>query len=348
MRLLDVHTIRHAGKPHYIELYHGDLAAIPREIAVDLLVVSAFEGDYTPTSSSLIGALHRRGINVGEMAAEKEFDLRETTSCWISQAISGEHPHVGFRRLLCFEPGIDRVPAEVVGDVFRAIVPLTLTELPVRTLATSVLATGDRANDAEEMLGALFRAAGQWIRHGLGVEAIRIVVYRQSDVEPMRLSFGRLAEEDAASAPRGNGRATSSAPPPYDFFISYSRNDSDDVAVLQDTLRKLHPGVRLFVDQNEIDPGDSWQSRIDEAIGACRKVIAVLTPSFFTSKPCMEELNMARVRHRNTGDVIVPLHVRSAELSLYTQTLHVLDCCEGDRVLMKDACRKMIDVLPPI
>jgi hypothetical protein len=64
--LLATHVVRHTAGDKYIKLYQGDLAAIPKNEAVDLLIVSAFPDDYVPTPTSLIGALYRRGISVAK------------------------------------------------------------------------------------------------------------------------------------------------------------------------------------------------------------------------------------------------------------------------------------------
>ena len=48
MKLLDSITIR-GREPKQIELYQGDLTSLTPEEAVDLLVISAFPGNYMPT-----------------------------------------------------------------------------------------------------------------------------------------------------------------------------------------------------------------------------------------------------------------------------------------------------------
>src|SRR6185503_21273459 len=105
-------------QPRRVELYLGDLAAIPKEQAVDLLVLSAFPDDYAPTPTSLIGALDRRSLSVRELATHKAVDLREAFSCWLSAELDRDHPNLGFRQLLCFEPLTRGAPPELVGDVF--------------------------------------------------------------------------------------------------------------------------------------------------------------------------------------------------------------------------------------
>jgi hypothetical protein len=350
MRLLASHTLQHKSGPRFLRLYQGDLSSIPAEETVDLVIVSAFPNDYVPSRTSLIGALYRRGVSVAALAEYKAADLRDATGCWVSQELTKSHPSVGFRRLLCFEPLTRGTPAEVVGDIFRAIVPLTLAGAPIRSVAMPVLAAGDQGNDAAEMLRALFRASVQWLGHGLPLETIKIVVYRDEDVPRLLSAFTVLSEAYGELRAKSIADETPAAAPdaPYDFFISYSREDSAAVDVLIDSVRAARPGVRVFLDRTEINPGDAWQTRLDEALEGCRKVIAVYSPSYFRSKVCMEEFNMARLRHReNDNQVIIPIYLRTADLKLYPRSLHYIDCREGDQERLRSACQGLVEALQP-
>ena len=60
-------------------LYHGDITDLGPDDPVDLLVVSAFPNNYSPTKLSLIGALFREGWSVDSLAKAKEIDLRTTS-----------------------------------------------------------------------------------------------------------------------------------------------------------------------------------------------------------------------------------------------------------------------------
>lgn len=100
MKLLDTLKVYSGSEERKIEIYQGDLTALTPDEAVDILVVSAFPNDYTPTPDSLIGALFEKGISVEQLANNKAQDLRETSSCWISQEIINPPPGIEFKRIL--------------------------------------------------------------------------------------------------------------------------------------------------------------------------------------------------------------------------------------------------------
>jgi hypothetical protein len=155
MHLLAECPVRYRMDTKYIRLYQGDLASIPVSETVDCLVVSAFPDDYTPTPSSVIGALAREGVSVADLAKDKEVDLRESFSCWMSKDLSSRFPTIGFRRLLCFEPLARGNPAELTSDVFSALMPFALGDAPMRSVAMPVLASGDQRFDDAAMFDAL-------------------------------------------------------------------------------------------------------------------------------------------------------------------------------------------------
>src|SRR5690348_1102201 len=80
------------------ELYEGDLTRIGCQ--VDILVASAFKGNYEATKGTVVGALQRSlGLDVAHLASTCDFDFRDALGIWISKPIEGRE----FTRLLCVE-----------------------------------------------------------------------------------------------------------------------------------------------------------------------------------------------------------------------------------------------------
>lgn len=337
MELLDDIRVTHQGRERRVELLTGDLAAIPPEHAVDVLVVSAFPNDYVPTTISLIGALHRAGVSVAALAERKEVDLREFSHCWLSRPVGRAGTH--FRRVLCFEPSFRGQATEVVGDIFRSIVPFTAGPTPIATLAMPLVSTGLRGESPAPMLEALTDAAVHWLANGLPLDRIKIVIRDSPAADDLRAVFAEVKGRHTAPPP---------APPPprFDAFVSYAHKNKASVDRFVGELTTRRPALKLFVDRLELQPGHAWQDELDAAIKDARKVICVLTPDYLSSGMCQEELGMARLRHRVTpGGVILPLYLRSTDVSLFLQGLHYEDAREDDPVKVAAAAERMLQRL---
>ena len=168
MELLDRLDVHQGAETKSIELYRGDLTDGPDE-AVDILVVSAFPDDYLPTWSSLICALWAKGVSVKDLSYTKAVDLRKTCSCWLSAPLAVKPPGIAFDRILCFEPLVRGSPPEVVGDIFRSLVPFLGPNGMGTTVAMPLVACGDQGMPVAKMLSPLLEAAVNWMSHGLPI-----------------------------------------------------------------------------------------------------------------------------------------------------------------------------------
>jgi len=377
----------HGAKPRRIELLQGDLTDLGADEGFDLLVVSAFPDDYLPTRTSLIGALHRKGLSVAALAQDKSVDLRDNFSCWLSKPVSLTDPGLRFTRILCFEPSKRGAPPEVVGDIFRALMPILAEAPDINSIALPIVAAGNQGCSVAEMLPPLLDAALGWLEKGLPLDCIKIVTLRDTQAaEAERIFNARklayLTPRPAAATPLagddfllgggvdrggasdGNFRSMDSgiaspdpapapafetpAEPEYDVFISYSRKNARDSEMLETTLRRLRPEIRIFVDRKNLDVGCAWQIEIFESLDKCRKIVAMLSPEYIASKVCKEEFNIAWLRGREADDdIIFPLYLYSAPLPTYMKYKNFLDCREGDAQRIEEASRRLLETLFP-
>lgn len=293
-------------------------------------MVSAFPDDYIPTPGTLIAALNDRGLSVGDLAENKEQDLRKTYRCWLSGPIP--LPELHFRHIICFEPlsqGLE-LPAMVVGDLFRCLVPLTTAEPWISTVATPLLATGMQRAAQPEMLKAMLDAATHWMRSGLRLDALRIV---------LRTGMDPQVREHLAQTFRDIGKTVESisqSPPPVardfdnDVFISYAHEDGKAVDLLQARINKLDSSIGVYRDTSNLVEGSAWQQSIFNAIDASRLVLPIYSPGYLASKVCLAELHIGWMRHREEGAVLIPALLRSADLPTYMRLFQYTDAREAD------------------
>ncbi|MCJ7680899.1 MAG: toll/interleukin-1 receptor domain-containing protein, partial [Candidatus Aminicenantes bacterium] len=128
----------------------------------------------------------------------------------------------------------------------------------------------------------------------------------------------------------------------YDLFISYSRQNTPDAKRIIGCLKADNPEIRIFYDLMELDYGSSWQQQIFETLDFCRKVVPLYSPPYLLSKVCKDEFNIGLCRHRESKEgVLIPIYLYNAALPTYMKLTQYMDCREGDRERLREACRNI-------
>lgn len=53
----------------------------------------------------------------------------------------------------------------------------------------------------------------------------------------------------------------------YDLFISYSHKDTEIATSIYDYIRKRKPHWKIFIDQQNLNAGTAWQTKLYRSIG---------------------------------------------------------------------------------
>jgi TIR domain/MTH538 TIR-like domain (DUF1863) len=340
---LDRISIKDAEIDRTISLWQGDLSRIPRKHYVDMLIVSAFGGIYEPVPGTLMGALEERGLSVNALSKNKGFDLLDNCGFWISKPLHPGHDNLNIGRLVCFESGHMRDPPEVVGHLFRGLFPF-LDLASDHIVALPLLATGQQQWNKHVMLNALVGAAAEWMRRGLPLKELRIVLSKQENPDELQNAFARIRNKLSNQA----RLPLQPTPRQFDVFISYSSKDVTVKNMLMTEMRKVGKHLNIFDFKNEIDLGQSYQSEIDRSIENARMVACILSPNYFASSECMEELHMARLRNkRGAVRVLLPFYWQSCvgDLALWLQTLNFYDAREMRAEAVTDFARSVCECL---
>ena len=66
----------------------------------------------------------------------------------------------------------------------------------------------------------------------------------------------------------------------------------------------------IFQDRQDIAWGQNWKTRIDEALDTVTLLIPIITPGFFRSQPCRDEITRFLEREQRLGrdDLILPVY----------------------------------------
>lgn len=99
---------------------------------------------------------------------------------------------------------------------------------------------------------------------------------------------------------------TPAAAPSWDVFVAYS---SPDRSAAQQIVEALNPYLRVFVDYEQIRPGDEWDDVLRRAIASAHIVLALVSRrserAFFEREEILRALDLSRATATTT--VLIPL-----------------------------------------
>jgi hypothetical protein len=366
--LLDKIVIGDGDHQKSIQLLCADLAALPAEDAVDVLVISAFNNNYVPVPSTVIGGLYKRGLSVEELAGNKKADLRKQYGCWLSADLTPQQQEqFHFKRILCFEPNtFSNKPYTVVGNIFRCINHFAF-EKENNSVALSLISTGNMEEEIKTMFNALLEAALFWLRQGLPLETIKIVHHKKEIADDLQKYMQEFKGKnnltaDIAVAVSPPLKIEIQAPPEipqergadttpvtkddfeFDIFISYAHVNSDAVDAFIGFLNEIQPELKIFHDKESIEAGTQWFMRIYSSLDKSNRVVVFFSPAYFDSGPCIDEYQCAKARqYKLKKPVLLPVYLYNYDNMLTVFTLDQwLDCREGDNDKLNDACKKIL------
>lgn len=106
---------------------------------------------------------------------------------------------------------------------------------------------------------------------------------------------------------------------PPDAFLSYTRfDDRNDGGAISELRKRLADAVHavsgepftIFQDVDGIGLGEHWPGKLAQLLNDVRFFIPILTPSYFASKACRDELQkfLKAEAERGRNDLVLPIY----------------------------------------
>ncbi|XP_022091472.1 uncharacterized protein LOC110979733 [Acanthaster planci] len=182
------------GNEKSIELCVGDMSKMGTRNKVDILMLSCLPGRYDTPKGTVVHSLQTNlGVNLADLAKDKEVDRRDTCKCWWSKNLG--QIYLPFDRVLCYESG-DHKPntADLASTVFKCLKDISMEQ--ECKIATSLLNTGRQNVGEVEMLEILVEAAILAMGDGLNLTQMMVFIngkYKaEGKCEPQTRNFKEI------------------------------------------------------------------------------------------------------------------------------------------------------------
>lgn len=180
------------------ELHQGDILQFDEKI--DVLVVSAFIGDYQPFPKTLIGALkNQAGISVEQLSKRPFIDMRDEKGVWVSQKLCNKP----FQYIVCVEflnYMIASTDSEWINErlknLFLCLEMLDKFTSNLRAVAMPLIGTGSQKIAPALVLSILFQHGATSLKRCSSFNKIYIIEQKEEKVAAISQAMDQVLKRE--------------------------------------------------------------------------------------------------------------------------------------------------------
>ncbi|ELT94093.1 hypothetical protein CAPTEDRAFT_227952 [Capitella teleta] len=327
-----------------IQLCLGDITALPLTQKVDIIIVSAFAGDYSPVPGTVIEALERNlGLNVEALARNKKEDLRIGFNCWISNYLKD---HLPYRQLVCFERLFkyrEKTLRESVEQMFRALFPAFNNEN--KSVITPLLMTGCQQKDHSMMLTVMVKVAVGWMLLGLPLQLLKIIIYSPTPRKPSKEDQSLITVFQKLKKSIENAPLVIPEPKViYDVYFMKTTPDEPLFHLVLSVLSKLKSNLKFRTLADVAVEDDTWKHDVHLVMQRCRRIVPLLTTEFLKDLSCVDQYNVALCCNRTTQrNILAPICFERMTLPTYMSMVQWINCRDRQPKQISSACEMLLE-----
>lgn len=274
---------------------------------LDVMTVSAFYRDYTPTERSLMGSLFEQGIHARELSLDPAIDLRELCNIWLSKEIPAAS--LPIRRIGCIEMTPLVRSATTSADLEQSILSsiqayflmldlASAAGIPVRSLGLPILGGGAQQISSELVNIPILNECLSFLNRNPVVCDIHVITRNQGQAYQFARSLdcsysftqsSTKAVTTGAATVVATAKSSSAGSPPL-AFISYSSCNKN---IADNLCAKLESnGIKVWYAPRDIRTGD-YASAIVNAISRCTHFVVIVSEQSLKSQHVLNEIDLA-------------------------------------------------------
>jgi hypothetical protein len=205
-----------------------------------------------------------------------------------------------------------------------------------------LIGAGDQGWPPKEMLETILQAAIGWLKRGLPLKLLKIVVRGHQTALNAANVFNSFKELHGTHV----DQSTADEQQSHHVFMSYAREEADMASFVTQKLKNQQRDVNFFLDQANLREGLFWPMQIADALDSAHRVVALYSPNYWSSKNCQMEFLAALARQNDTGDsILFPIYLLEAKIPYMFRNLQYADCRVNDLLKVADACSRLAEHL---